>query len=42
MQTNYYKNNLTIEVLGSKKTNYGSTNSNSISRFLFKDVLIDA
>jgi hypothetical protein len=42
MQTNYYKNNLTIEGLGSKKTNYGSTNSNSNSRFLFKDVLIDA
>ena len=37
---NNNKNNLSVEGVGSKKTNYG-TNSNSNNRYLFKDVPID-
>ena len=40
VQSNNNKNNLSVEGLGSKKTNYG-TNSNSINRYLYKDILID-
>ena len=40
VQNNNNKNNLSVEGLGSKKTNYGSS-SNSINKYLYKDVLID-